>query len=163
MRQVFTFPATVNDISARIVATGVVVMALAVLTLRQYWVLVPLTYGFLARVASGPQFSPLALLATRVLTPLIPAKGRILPGPPKRFAQAIGATMSTAALIAYYGFDAEGMTLTLMGGLMFAAFLEAVFGFCLGCVMFNGLIKLHLIPEEICLECADITRRLEKV
>jgi hypothetical protein len=160
MRKLFSFPNPVNDISARIVASGVVLMAFIILAFRQYWVLIPLAYGFLARVASGPRFSPLGLFATKVLTPRIPTQGRLLPGPPKRFAQAIGATMSTAALIAYYGFGLEGLTLALIGGLMFAAFLEAAMGLCLGCVIFNGLIKLNLIPEKICLECADITRRL---
>ena len=90
----FSFPNPVDERSARTVATGVVVMALAVLVLGQWWVLVPLAYGFVARVASGPRFSPLGLLATRVVTPRLPFAPKYCAGPPKRFAQAIGAVCS---------------------------------------------------------------------
>jgi hypothetical protein len=58
-------------------------------------------YGFLARVASGPTLSPLGQLATRVIVPRLAAAPRLVPGPPKRFAQGIGATLSvTAATLA---------------------------------------------------------------
>ena len=38
-------------------------MALAVAVLGQTWILVPLAYGFVARVAAGPRYSPLGLLS----------------------------------------------------------------------------------------------------
>jgi hypothetical protein len=79
MQRIFSFPETVNEVAARTVATGVVAMALAVLLLRQYWVLVLLAYGFLARVAAGPRFSPLALLATRIVAPRDPRNVSLRP------------------------------------------------------------------------------------
>ena len=51
------FPNPVNETSARIVAAGVVGMATIAITADQPWLLVPLTYGFAARVVAGPTFS----------------------------------------------------------------------------------------------------------
>jgi hypothetical protein len=41
-----------------------------------------------------------------------------------------------------------------------AATLESVFSFCLGCVMFRGLMRVGVIPADVCEDCNDITRRL---
>ena len=38
--------------------------------------------------------------------------------------------------------------------------LEALLGLCVGCVLFQ-LMRLGVVPEEICLDCADITRRAQ--
>ena len=46
--------------------------------------------------------------------------------------------------------------------LLVAASLEAFAGYCLGCAMFSGLMRLGVIPESVCLECADITSRLNR-
>ncbi|MGZ4730145.1 MAG: DUF4395 domain-containing protein, partial [Acidimicrobiales bacterium] len=104
MSQLFVFPNPVNEISARLVAGGVVVMGLACLVLRQPWLMVVLALGFLLRVAAGPRFDPLGLLVTRVITPRLPLAERLTPGPPKRFAQAIGAAFTVSASLLYYGF-----------------------------------------------------------
>ena len=45
--------------------------------------------------------------------------------------------------------------------LVFAASLEAALGFCLGCVIFGRLMAWGMIPESVCLDCADITRRVQ--
>jgi hypothetical protein len=43
--------------------------------------------------------------------------------------------------------------------LIAAAALEGFVGYCLGCAIFGQLMKVGLIPEEVCADCADITRR----
>ena len=43
--------------------------------------------------------------------------------------------------------------------LIIAATLESVVGYCLGCAIFSKLMALGVIPESICEECADISRR----
>ena len=68
MSTLFRFPNPVNEVSARLVAGGVVLMALGALLLGQMWLLVPLAYGFVARVVTGPTLSPLGQLVTRVVT-----------------------------------------------------------------------------------------------
>lgn len=159
MTKLLNFPTEVNDTSARIVATGAVLMAAGYAITGWAWLLLPLTYGFLARVASGPTFSPLARLATQVITPRLPGTHRIVPGPPKRFAQGIGALFSVTASVLFlldFGTASRWVAAALAG----PAFLEAAFGFCVGCKMFAGLMKIGVIPESVCVECSDISARL---
>ena len=40
-----------------------------------------------------------------------------------------------------------------------AAFLEAALGLCLGCKAFGILMRLGVIPQSICEECGDLTKR----
>ncbi len=87
MASFFGFPNPVNETSARIVAAGAVVMGALFVATGNGWILVPLTYGFIARVLSGPKFSPLGRIATQVITPRIKVQHRFVAGPPKRFAQ----------------------------------------------------------------------------
>ena len=158
MTKFFSFPNPVNDAAARTVGFGVVVMSLAAIWLNQPWILVPLTYGFLARVAAGPKISPLGWAAVNLAAPRLPSLEKFVPGPPKRFAQAIGAAFSVSASIVTLtaGFDAGRWILV---PLIAAASLEAFLGYCLGCAIFAQLMKFGIIPESVCADCADITRR----
>ena len=156
----FSFPNPVNDVAARTVATGAVLMALAVAVLGWGWVLVPLTYGFVARVLAGPRVSPLGLFATKVVAPRLPQYEKLVPGPPKRFAQAVGVTFTATASVLWIA-GAPTAARVVAGILAGAAFLEAAFGFCLGCKVFGLLMKAGVIPEDVCEDCADISRRLE--
>ena len=71
----FSFPDPVNEVSARLVAAGVVVLSLATILLGVPWLTAVIAYGFVARVLSGPTLSPLGQLVTRVITPLAPYSG----------------------------------------------------------------------------------------
>jgi len=157
--RLFGFPNPVNERSARWVATGVVLQAVLFLIVRQGWVLIPLAYGFTARVLTGPKLSPLGQLSTRVLTPAMNGEGRLVPGPPKRFAQGIGLVFSVGASIAWFS-GAHVAAIVLIAGLTVAASLEAFAGFCLGCVIFGQLMRWGVIPESVCEDCNDISRRL---
>jgi len=159
--RLFSFPNPVNELSARLVATGVVVQALSFLVIREWWVLVPLVYGFVARVASGPRFSPLGRLVTQGIVPRLDREPSWVPGPPKRFAQGIGVAFSVTALVLELA-GAGSAAAIVIAMLLVAASLEAFVGFCLGCVMFSGLIRLGVVPESVCVECADITGRLSR-
>jgi hypothetical protein len=160
MRQrLFGFPNPVNETSARLVAGGVVLQAVAFLVIGQWWVLVPLTYGFLARVLSGPRFSPLGQFVTRVVTPRVHVEHRFVAGPPKRFAQGMGLAFSGGALLAW-GLGVHTLSYALIACLVVAATLESVFALCLGCKVFNVLMRVGIVPESVCLECSDISRRL---
>ncbi|MFN0096255.1 MAG: DUF4395 domain-containing protein [Dehalococcoidia bacterium] len=159
MRELFRFPDPVNEVSARLVAGGVVLMSAATLLFDQPWLLFVIAYGFVARVFTGPTLSPLGTLVTRVITPRLPFAERPTPGPPKRFAQGIGATLSVAAVVAEWGFGATSVAYILVGMIIVAASLEAFAGFCLGCKIFAILMRLGVIPESVCEACADITKR----
>jgi Domain of unknown function (DUF4395) len=156
MTQLFSFPNPVNEVSARLVAGGVVVLSVITIAFDQPWLLLVLAYGFVARVATGPTLSPLGQFATRVLTPNLPFEAKYVAGPPKRFAQGIGATLSVSAVIAHYGFGSTTVAYVLVGLIIVAATLESVFGLCLGCKAFAVLIRLGVIPEEICERCNNI-------
>jgi hypothetical protein len=147
----FRFPHPVNETATRITATGVVVLSALTLGLQERWLLVPLAYGFVARVAAGPRLSPLA----RVAVALGRRRPRYAAGPPKRFAQACGAAFSLAAL----GFAFTGqptVAWSLVGVLLAFASLEAFAGFCVGCKVFALGMRAGLVPETTCERCASV-------
>ncbi len=160
VKKLFSFPNPVNEVSARLVAGGVVLLTLVVLLGGQTWAIGLLAYGFVARVLTGPTLSPLGQFVTRVLTPALPFEAKMVPGPPKRFAQGIGATLSVAAGVAHFGFGATTLALVLVAMITVAATLESVFAFCLGCQIFAGLMKVGIVPESVCEECANIWTRI---
>ena len=159
MSKRFPFPNPVNETSARLVAAGVVLIGTIFLLTNSTLVLVALTYGFAARVAAGPAFSPLALFVTRVVTPKLKFEHKFVPGPPKRFAQTIGLTFAATAL-ALTLLDYSVAAQLVIAALIFAATLESVFAICLGCIAFSYLIKLGAIPESVCESCNDISLRV---
>lgn len=158
MREIFSFPRTINEKAARVVAGVVAVTALVALVTSAYWLLIPLAYGFWARVLTGPTLSPLGRFASRVAAPRLGAPKEVS-GPPKRFAQAMGAAMTTAGAVAALGFGAHAVGDALLVAMVVAATLESVFAYCLGCKVFGLLMRAGLVPDEICAECADIWSR----
>jgi hypothetical protein len=163
---VFSFPNPVNEVAARTVAAGVVVMSLATLLLSLansgfLWLTVPIAYGFVARVLNGPRWSPLGLFATRIAAPRL-GHEKLVAGPPKRFAQGIGAVVTTAAVV-LAGVGALGAAQVLLGLMVVFATLESAFALCVGCKAFAGLMRLGLIPEETCEACNNISLRMPQV
>jgi len=158
VRKLFSFPNPVNEVSARLVAGGVVVMAVAAIVFQQPWLIAVVAYGFVARVLTGPTLSPLGQLVTRVVTPRLPIAARPVAGPPKRFAQGIGATLTVTAAVLSLGFGLHLIGYILLGLVVAAATLESVFGYCVGCKIFGLLMRAGMIPEEICAACADVWR-----
>jgi len=156
--KLFAFPNPVNDAAARTVALGVFSMCVLALATGWAWILIPLTYGFLARVATGPTLSPLGQFATRVSGPRIVAWQKFVPGPPKRFAQGIGAVLTVAATVTWLSVgwsDARWILILPIIG----ATLEGFFGYCIGCTIFGWLIRAGVVPESICAECGDLSKR----
>ena len=156
-RGIFAFPNPVNEYAARITAALVVVAAVATLATGFGPGLVLIAAGFWLRVLFGPRISPFALLSVKVLAPRI-GRAKLVPGPPKRFAQGIGAGLSTVAAALYFlGFAPAAWV--LLGVLIVAASLEAFAGFCLGCAIFGLLQRRGLIPESVCEACNNIELR----
>jgi hypothetical protein len=156
--ELFSFPDPVDEVSARLVAVGVLGMATATIALDKPWLLAPLTYGFAARVLTGPTLSPLGQLVTKVVRPRLAAEPKPVPGPPKRLAQGMGLAMSgTALALARTGRTRQAYG--VLGLLIGAASLEAFFGYCLACRMFPLLIKAGVVSEEACERCADTWAR----
>jgi hypothetical protein len=158
VRELFSFPNPVNEKAARVVAGVVLVSVIVVLATGWYWLLIPLAYGFWARVLTGPKLSPLGWVAMNLIAPRLGPK-KPVPGPPKRFAQGMGAVMSTAALVLALAVSHTAADVMLIVFLP-AAGLESIFGYCLGCKVFALLMRAGVIPATVCQECADVSRRL---
>ena len=156
MRGLLTFPNPVNETSARFVAGSVAVLAVVTIAFQQGWLIPVLAYGFVARVLTGPTLSPLALLATRVVTPRLRVRHRYSPGPAKRFAQGIGAVFTLTATALYYAAGAHTASFALLAVLAVFASLEAAIGLCVGCQAFYLGMRLGLVPPSVCEDCARV-------
>jgi Domain of unknown function (DUF4395) len=155
MRSLFSFPNPVNEVSARLVAAGVVLMSVLTIAFDLKWMTVVIAYGFVARVLTGPTLSPLGQLVTRIMTPRLGLVARPVAGPPKRFAQGMGAAFSLSALL-LTGLGYWTAAQAVLGLLVVAATLEAALGICLGCMTFGLLMRAGVVPDEVCERCNDI-------
>jgi len=155
VRSLFSFPNPVNEVSARLVAGGVVIISLLTIALNLKWATVVIAYGFVARMLTGPSLSPLGQVVTRVITPRLGFAERPVAGPPKRFAQGIGVVFSlTAVVLTALGY--WGAAQLVLGFLVVAAFLESALGLCLGCRVFALLMRVGMVPDEVCERCNNI-------
>ena len=159
------FPDIVDDVTVRLIAAVVLLVSAATVATQQWWLLAPLAVDFTLRATLGPRRSQAARLVQAWVRPRVPAAPRPTAGPPKRFAAAIGAVLTTTATLAYgwhVATGAEGALVAVIGitvvMVIFPA-LESLLGLCVGCVLFGQLMRLGVVPEEVCLDCADITRR----
>lgn len=159
------FPSIVDDVTVRLIAGGVLVVSAVALVTGWWWLYAVLAAEFVLRAGWGPSASPLARGLQRHVRPRLATPPRYTAGPPKRFAASIGAVMTAAAfalglVAALTGSAGAGVAVLVIGAVMvvFPA-LEAFFGFCVGCVLFGLLMRTGLVPEDVCLDCADLTRR----
>jgi len=155
-RGIFDFPDPVNEVSARAVAAGVMVLCVIAIITGAAWLTLLIAYGFLARVATGPTLSPLGQLVTRLVTPRLGLAPRYVPGPPKRFAQGMGAVLAVTAALLAVGAGQQLAADAVLLLIAVAAALESAFGFCVGCKIFTILMRIGVIPERACAACADV-------
>jgi Domain of unknown function (DUF4395) len=155
--RIFSFPDPVNEVSARVVAAGVLLLSAAAIVSGESWLVALIAYGFVARVLTGPALSPLGQIATRLITPRLNVPPKYVPGPPKRFAQAIGAALTVAAAVLAIGFGEQTAADVLLAAVIVAATLESVFAYCVGCKIFALLMRAGLIPAEVCERCSAMS------
>jgi hypothetical protein len=140
------------------VAAEVLVVAVLSALTRQPWLFGLLAADFVLRVAFGPRMSPLAQVASRWLRPRLKVAPRPTAGPPKRFAATVGAVFSIAIPVVYYLGEHTAAWLLVAVMIVFPA-LESILGICVGCIVFGLLMRVGVIPKDVCLECADISLR----
>jgi hypothetical protein len=156
LRPLFRYPDPVNENAARLIAGGVLMLSLAFLITGNGLAVGILAYGFVARVLTGPTMSPLAQFVNRLVVPRLSVPTKLVPGPPKRFAQGIGAVLSVGALAASVsGLDV--LAFGLVGVVAIAATLESVFAICVGCLLFGRLMAIGLVPASVCEACNDLS------
>lgn len=162
------FPSTVDDVTVRLVAAVVLVVGLVALLTQQWWLYAVLAVDFTVRAAVGPRWSPVARLVQRWVRPRVRALPAPTAGAPKRFAATIGAVLTVAAtalwVVSLVTGSEGAITAVVVIGVVMVVFpaLESILGFCVGCALFAGLMRIGLVSEEVCLDCADISRRLAK-
>jgi hypothetical protein len=162
MRSLFAFPNPVNEKAARVVAGAVFALSIVTLVSGAYWLLAVLAYGFIARSLSGPTLSPLGRLATSVVAPHLGAP-KPVPGPPKRFAQGIGAVITTAGAIVALAAHDDPIVIAALALMIIASGLESIFALCIGCQVFAGLMRIGLVPAAVCAECENFALRAGRV
>lgn len=153
------FPRVVDDVTVRLVAAVVLLLAVAALAFGQWWIYAVLATDFILRTSFGPKASPIAQSVVRLVRPRVPATPRPTAGPPKRFAAGIGAVLTTVAAILWVVGAAAPVVVAIGAVMIVFPALESMLGLCVGCKLFAILMRIGLIPEEICLECADISLR----
>ncbi len=100
--------------------------------------------AFLAGVGLGPGRTPYAWVFRRFVRPRIGQPVELEPAQPPRFAQGVGLGFALVALLGVV-LAAPVLTLVATAMALAAAFLNAGFGFCLGCEMY--LLLLRLAPR----------------
>ena len=81
---------------------------------------------------------------------------RYSPGPPKRFAQTVGAVFTATATLLYYAVGLHTEAFALLGVIVVFATLESVLGLCVGCKAFYlgmRLASCHLRSVRTAHEC----------
>ncbi|MCZ8343353.1 MAG: DUF4395 domain-containing protein [Leptospira sp.] len=149
------YPDVVNENVTRIVASTVVVFGVISIVLPNPYTISLLIFGFLLRVSFGPRYEPFVVFTNRILVPRLKVSFVPVPGPPKRFAQLIGLLFSITSLL----FLLQGLSphfQITMAILVFFASLESFLGWCAGCFVFGLLMKLGVIPQEICERCNNL-------
>jgi hypothetical protein len=115
-------------------AITTVVLAVVLVT-GSVWLLAVQAAAFAAGSVLGLRYSPYGLLYRWLVRPRLRPPAELEPEAPPRFAQAVGLVFSAAGLGGYAaGLTWLGATATALA--LAAAFLNAAFGFCLGCEMY---------------------------
>ena len=68
--------------------------------------------------------------------------------------------LTTLGAVVGFGLGAHAVGDALFVFMIVAAGLESLAAPCLGCELFALLMRAGLVPECVCLECADISGRL---
>lgn len=91
----------------------------------------------------GPRNSPYGVLFGKLIAPRLgPVKERE-PVPPLKFAQLVGLVFAAIGVVGFAaGIPLLGVVATAFA--LFAAFLNAAFGICLGCQLYPFVVRLRL-------------------
>ena len=111
------------------------VVLAAVLVIGSGWLLAVQALVFAAGAVFGLRYSPYGVLYRTLIRPRLGPPRELEPEAPPRFAQAVGLVFAVAGVAGY----AAGLTwlgVAATAAALVAAFLNGVFGFCLGCEVY---------------------------
>lgn len=119
----------------RLSAVITTVVLILVLVTGSWVLLTAQAVVFAAGVILGLRYSPYTLIFRSVVRPRIGPPGELEAEGPPRFAQGVGLGFALVGVIGY-GMEAEWLGIGATAFALGAAFLNAAFGFCLGCEMY---------------------------
>ncbi len=133
------------DIDARGPRFGAVittiVLALSLAT-ASVWLLLAQTLVFAVGAIAGMRYAPYGLIYRFLVRPRLRPPTRFEPSAPPRFSQGVGLVIAAIGVIGYAaGLTGVGIAFTAMA--LAAAFLNAVFDFCLGCQMYLFIRRIR--------------------
>jgi hypothetical protein len=111
-----------------------VVLAVVLIT-GNVWLLAAQAVVFAVGAALGLRYAPYGLLYRHLIRPRLGPPAELEPEAPPRFAQAVGLVFAAVGVAGY----AAGLTwlgAAATAAALAAAFLNGVFGYCLGCQMY---------------------------
>lgn len=118
-----------------------IVLAL-VLVAGSGWLLAAQAAVFGVGAVFGLRYAPYGLLYRWLIRPRLRPPTELEDEAPPRFAQAVGLVISLAGVAGYAaGVAAVGITMTAMA--LAAAFLNAAFGYCLGCQIYLMIRRIR--------------------
>jgi uncharacterized protein YggT (Ycf19 family) len=130
------------------ITTTVLVVTLAVSVFSQLAAAIILSVQALVFAISavrGPRNSPYGLLFAKLVAPRLRPVSEREPVPPLKFAQLVGLVFAVLGVIGFAaGIPLLGVVATAFA--LFAAFLNAAFGICLGCQMYPLVARFRRAP-----------------
>ena len=127
-------------------AAAVTSVVLIVVLVTGSWVLLAAqAVVFAVGVVFGLRYAPYALLYKALVRPRLGPPAELEDDAPPRFAQGVGLAFALAGT-AGYGLGVTWLGLVATALALVAAFLNAAFGFCLGCEMY--LLIKRFIPKN---------------
>lgn len=122
-------------------AVTTVVLALVLITANG-WLAAAQAVVFGVASVAGMAFAPYGVLFRKVLAPRLGPPAEREDSAPVRFSQTVGLVFTVVAAIGYLtGLSTLGLVAAALA--LAAAFLNAAFGFCLGCEMYGLLARLR--------------------
>lgn len=122
-------------------AVTTLVLALVLLS-GSGWLLAAQAVVFALGAFVGLQYSPYSVLYRTLVAPRIGPPAAKEEAAPVRFSQAVGLTFAVVGTVGYLtGLTALGIVATAFA--LAAAFLNAAFGFCLGCEMYALIARIR--------------------
>jgi len=126
---------------AAVVST--IVLALVLIT-GSGWLLAAQTLVFAVGAALGLRFAPYGMVFRWLIRPRLGPPAELEAEPPPRFAQGIGAVFG----VIWYGTVVTVLGMAATAAALAAAFLNAAFGFCLGCEMYLMIQRIRTGGRE---------------
>ncbi|HEY3686410.1 MAG TPA: DUF4395 domain-containing protein [Streptosporangiaceae bacterium] len=121
-------------------AVTTIVLAIVLIT-GSAWLLAAQTVIFAVGAVFGLTYAPYGVLYARLVRPRLGPPAELEDAAPPRFAQGVGLVFALVGLAGYAtGTTWLGMAATALA--LVAAFLNAVFGLCLGCEMYPLIVRV---------------------